>query len=445
MTRRSSRLVIRSSVAEQQKKRASENISSSVPEVTRETKRLKASKGKSSVNETKAIKSAEKTSKYFRNQRAESTELSEVTSATPSTYEEGDEGSFSVPPVTDESESESKPTKSSSGSRLARGRKQKPTSTREEAGSSAKKKDKGEELWREGVRAGLGPGKEVFIKLPKAREAGDTPYEDNTIHPNTMLFLKDLKANNQREWLKMHDADFRTSKRDWDTFVESLTEKIMEKDSTIPELPAKDLVFRIYRDIRFSNDPTPYKPHFSAAWSRTGRKGPYAAYYVHVEPGKCFVGSGLWHPEAGKLALLRQDIDQNSRQIKNILSAVDVRTEIFNGFPKTEKEAILAFVSQNQESALKTKPKGYDADNENIDLLRLRSFTISKKIQDKDMLGPKALDCLARIVGNLVPFVTYLNSVVMPEPPDEDPSGDNGEEEPSHDDSESGESVSQSD
>ena len=60
----------------------------------------------------------------------------------------------------------------------------------------------GKELWREGVRTGLGPGKEVFIPLPKAREPGNVPYEDHTIHPNTMLFLKDLKEHNEREWFK---------------------------------------------------------------------------------------------------------------------------------------------------------------------------------------------------------------------------------------------------
>lgn len=61
---------------------------------------------------------------------------------------------------------------------------------------------KGQELWRPGVKTGLAPGEAVFIKLPKAREAGKTPYKDHTIHPNTMLFLKDLKENNDREWLK---------------------------------------------------------------------------------------------------------------------------------------------------------------------------------------------------------------------------------------------------
>ncbi|KAK2861274.1 hypothetical protein FQN49_004372 [Arthroderma sp. PD_2] len=279
---------------------------------------------------------------------------------------------------------------------------------------------KGSELWREGVKTGLEPGKEVFIKLPAPRDEGGIPYEDGTIHPNTVLFLADLKNNNDREWLKKHDVDYRKSKKDWDSFVESLNEKLAEKDETIPELPAKDLVFRIYRDVRFSHDQTPYKPHFSAAWSRTGRKGPYAAYYLHLEPGKCFIGSGLWMPEASKLALIRQDIDRNSQRLKAILMRQDVRTEMLGGVPSDEKKAIKAFVNQNKESALKTKPKGYAADNENIDLLRLRSFTLSKKLADKDLRGPEAVDRVAHIVGIMVHFVTYLNSIVMPDPEDED-------------------------
>ncbi|KAL4904696.1 hypothetical protein BDW74DRAFT_27773 [Aspergillus multicolor] len=271
------------------------------------------------------------------------------------------------------------------------------------------------ELWREGVKTGLGPGKEVFIKKPKARDPGDTPYADDTLHPNTMLFLKDLAQHNERQWLKAHDADYRYSKKDWDTFVETLTEKIIEQDSTIPELPAKDLVFRIHRDIRFSKDPTPYKVHFSAAWSRTGKKGPYSAYYVHCQPGKSFVGSGLWHPEADKLALLREDIDTNSQGLKTVLREEGLRREFFDGIPDDDDEAVKAFVSQNSESALKTKPKGYDLDNENIQLLRLRSFTLGKKVSDADLLSPDAQEKIAALIGIMEPFVSYLNSVVMPD------------------------------
>ncbi|KAL2846262.1 hypothetical protein BJX68DRAFT_126552 [Aspergillus pseudodeflectus] len=277
--------------------------------------------------------------------------------------------------------------------------------------TSAKK-----DLWKEGVKTGLGPGKEVFIKKPKARDPGDTPYEDETLHPNTLLFLEDLAENNERQWLKAHDADYRAAKKDWETFVESLTEKITEQDGTIPELPAKDLVFRIHRDIRFSKDPTPYKTHFSAAWSRTGKKGPYAAYYVHCQPGASFVGAGLWHPEADKLALLRDDIDNNSERLKDVLRQEGLRREFFGGIPDDEDEAIQAFAKQNSESALKTKPKGYEHDNENIELLRLRSFTIGKPVSDADLLSPDAQEKIATLIGIMEPFVTYLNSVVMPDP-----------------------------
>ncbi|KAL4917771.1 hypothetical protein BDW62DRAFT_201555 [Aspergillus aurantiobrunneus] len=283
------------------------------------------------------------------------------------------------------------------------------------APESSEKKD----LWREGVKTGLGPGKEVFIEKPKARGPGDVPYNDDTLHPNTILFLKDLTKNNERQWLKAHDADYRASKKDWDSFVETLTEKIIEKDGTIPELPAKDLVFRIHRDIRFSKDPTPYKTHFSAAWSRTGKKGPYAAYYVHCQPGASFVGSGLWHPEADKLALLRDDIDGNSQGLKVVLRSSGMRREFFDGIPDDEDKAVKAFVSQNSESALKTRPKGYEYDNENIQLLRLRSFTIGKRLPDADLLSSDAQEKIAALIGIMEPFVTYLNSVVMPDPADQ--------------------------
>ncbi|TID19355.1 protein fam92a1 [Venturia nashicola] len=122
------------------------------------------------------------------------------------------------------------------------------------------------ELWRPGVTTGLEPGTQVVIKKPKARDAGETPYSDDTIHPNTLLFLEDLAANNDRGWLKMHDPDYRTSQKDFTSFLEELTPKVVEADDTVPELPVKDIVMRIYRDIRFSKNPTPYKDHFAAAW-----------------------------------------------------------------------------------------------------------------------------------------------------------------------------------
>lgn len=140
--------------------------------------------------------------------------------------------------------------------------------------------------------------------------------------------------------------------------METLTTKVIAEDPTIPELPTRDVVFRIYRDIRFSKDPTPYKPHYSAAFSRTGRKGPYACYYVHCDPGACFVGGGLWMPDAGRLAKLRASIDEHPRRWRRVLAGESFRRMFLPAAKEGDAEAcIKAFAKHNKENALKTKPK----------------------------------------------------------------------------------------
>lgn len=122
------------------------------------------------------------------------------------------------------------------------------------------------------------PMRKKIIPLEQMRDTGGIDYEDYKIHKNTLLFLKDLKANNRRPWLKCecprldvalrdaeadniiaHDGEYRRALQDWNSFVETTTQKITEIDETVPELPVKDIIFRIHRDIRFSKDPTPYK------------------------------------------------------------------------------------------------------------------------------------------------------------------------------------------
>ncbi|OAG25423.1 hypothetical protein CC77DRAFT_1046695 [Alternaria alternata] len=291
------------------------------------------------------------------------------------------------------------------------------------------------ELWRPGAK--LAPGTQLVIKKPKARDAGDTPYLDHTIHPNTMLFLKDLAANNDRQWLKLHDPDFRVSFQDFITFAEKVSDKIIEADETIPELPVKDVIYRIYRDIRFSKDPTPYKTYFSAAWSRTGRKGPYAHYYVQVQPkGGSFVGGGFWQPDATTLAKLRRDIDRKPHKFKAVLTDAGIREAFLGGVKDDEKKAVKAFtsLSMNQSNALKRNPKGYDHDHKDIELLRLRNFTMGRKLTDDEIVGVGGLERVGELVANMVPFITYLNSIAMPDDDTSDSSdGDGSDAEPDND------------
>ncbi|PWY83499.1 hypothetical protein BO70DRAFT_290842 [Aspergillus heteromorphus CBS 117.55] len=435
MPRRSSRAVPASAAAPASapKRRASDRISAASRTGPKRQKY-------EDTTAQKAVNSTAKKSKYFQEDTSEEPKPDPKHASAPeaSNYNDSDtsvpaspDANPEVPEAAPRGAETTGKSQSKRGSNRGQGKNRKgeePSTPARKASSGTKASTtasaSGKELWREGVTTGLGPGKEVFIKKPKARDPGAVAYQDDTLHPNTMLFLQDLAANNDREWLKAHDADYRASKKDWETFVETLTEEIIEKDSTIPELPVKDLVFRIHRDIRFSKNPTPYKTHFSAAWSRTGKKGPYAAYYVHCQPGSCFVGSGLWMPEADKLALLRQDVDRNSHRLKSVLRADDMRREIFNGLPDDDDKAVEAFVSQNKESALKTKPRsflhrltcfhgspsaaGYEVDNENIQLLRLRSFTIGRPLSDEELLSPtSARERIAALIGIMEPFVSH--------------------------------------
>ncbi|KAH8763107.1 hypothetical protein F5883DRAFT_605525 [Diaporthe sp. PMI_573] len=279
----------------------------------------------------------------------------------------------------------------------------------------------------------------TITPLNKMRPAGDVDYEDDKLHPNTLLFLKDLKANNKRSWLKSNDPEYRRSLQDWNSYVETLMQKIITADPTIPELPLKDVVFRIYRDIRFSKDPTPYKAHFSVAFSRTGRKGPYACYYVHCEPGSCFIGGGLWHPDASHVAKLRASIDERPRRWRRVLLEDAFRAAFLPGAKRgDEKSCIKAFCKSNVENALKTKPKGFDADHRDIELLKLRNFTVGKKIPDSVFTADDSQDKIADIMRAMVGYVGFLNDVVMPDPNLDSDSSSEDEDEDENDEGEDG-------
>ncbi|KAL8716170.1 MAG: hypothetical protein Q9220_000075 [cf. Caloplaca sp. 1 TL-2023] len=383
---------------------------------SRHSKRLKSSPISASSSPA-TRRTTPKKSQFFKHDSTHESEPESEIEAEASGYEDEDASvsEVSSPPGSESEEEEDEYVSSEEDQKKSRKRTKvalKKTGTANGIVKTAKAiVEKGKELWRPGVKADLAPGEEVFIRLPKARGDGGVKYKEGVLHPNTMLFLGDLAENNEREWLKMHDADYRQSKKDFDFLVEKMTEKLVEIDETIPELPPKDLT------------------HFSAAWSRTGRKGPYAAYYLQIKPSGSFLGGGLWCPEAAPLALMRRAIDRKSEKLKSVLLESGLRTEFLGGTSKDEKKAVKAFIDQNQENALKTKPKGYDADNPNIPLLRLRNYTLGRKLKDEEVVGPKAPERIAGLMTALMPFITYLNSIVMPDDPASESGNDSDDEE----------------
>ncbi|KAH6700816.1 hypothetical protein EV126DRAFT_522546 [Verticillium dahliae] len=324
------------------------------------------------------------------------------------------------------------------GTKLKKGKKSK--DEEEEDGDEYKEKEFSEEEDDEDEEEDDDEAPRVTItKLIGLRPLDGVEYADTKLHKNTLAFLRDLRANNTRPWLKSHDDEYRRALADFNTFIEALTPLVSEADETVPELPLRDLTFRIHRDMRFSKNPTPYKPHFGAAWSRTGRKGPYACYYLHVEPGRAFLGGGLWCPPAEQVRALRASVDARPARWRAVLNGPVFKRIYLEGKGKGggDEEAVDAFCKGNQENALKTKPKGWEADHRDIELLKLRSYTVGAKIEDGLFAQEDAQERLKDMVVAMEPFITFLNRIVMPDPGDTSDEEDEAAPEGSDDDDES--------
>src|SRR5690606_9519288 len=195
------------------------------------------------------------------------------------------------------------------------------------------------------------------------------------ISKSTLVFLKSLKENNNRERFNENKERYEKERVGFIKFSQLILSGLSQLDKTIPsDLPISKCVFRIYRDIRFSKDKTPYKGYFSAGFSVTGKSTDLPGYYIHIEPGKSFIAAGLWHPEKFKPAAIRQEIDYNSERFRGIIG----------------DSKFTELVALDQDDKLKKAPSGYSVDHPDIELLRLKSFTASRFLTDEDLLGNNA-------------------------------------------------------
>jgi uncharacterized protein (TIGR02453 family) len=209
-----------------------------------------------------------------------------------------------------------------------------------------------------------------------------------------MAFLANLKDNNTREWFTDNKKEFEQNRDAYIELISQLTREIEVFDKDIIGVDPKKSMYRIYRDIRFSKDKTPYKTHFGAYICRGGRTSGNPGYYVHLEPqGKSIIGAGLYHPMPDILAKIRQEIDYNGDQLVHIIET-----------PSFKKRFELY-----QEDKLKRKPKGYEDDNPHIELLKLKSFLASQTLTDKEVLKANYKDSVISGFQEMNPFVTFLN------------------------------------
>lgn len=141
------------------------------------------------------------------------------------------------------------------------------------------------------------------------------------LSPSTIKFLKDLKKNNNKPWFEKNRERFEDAKTDFAAFIQEVIGQHGKKDPAIKNLKAKDCTFRINRDVRFSKDKAPYKDNMGAYMSRGGKKSIFAGYYFHCQPGRCFMGGGLWMPLPSELNKVRQEIDYNYKDFRKIIDS----------------------------------------------------------------------------------------------------------------------------
>lgn len=212
-----------------------------------------------------------------------------------------------------------------------------------------------------------------------------------TIPKSVFQFLNELKENNHKEWMDAHRKEYQANEKALKTFY-----KEVESGLNLTDRIEKVKVFRINRDIRFSKDKTPYNVHRSASFKRAGleRRG---GYYLRIEPGNSAMAGGFFGPEPNDLLRIRKEFEMDPTPIRKILGAPDFK-QAFGGF--------------NQEYRVKTAPKGFDKEDPNIDLIRLKSYFVVHEFTDKEVLAPDFGDQLLHHYRLLRPFFDYMSEVL---------------------------------
>lgn len=219
------------------------------------------------------------------------------------------------------------------------------------------------------------------------------------LQSSTLKFLKDLKKNNNKPWFDAHRKEYDAAKSDFMIFIQSVIDKHSKSDATIKSITAKDCLFRINRDVRFSKDKSPYKTNMGAYINRGGKKSLFGGYYFHCEPGQSFVGGGLWMPMPPELNKVRQEIDYNLDKFKKIITSKKFKS-VYKG------------LSRDPEYVLSRVPKGYEADNPAAEYLKLKSFVSLTPLKDADLTSKDLLKKTTMAFEALQPLIEFVNESI---------------------------------
>lgn len=210
-----------------------------------------------------------------------------------------------------------------------------------------------------------------------------------------ITYITELSRNNNREWFHANKGMYNEAMVLFEGEIQKIIDLLHLLDPRLSDLKAKDVIFRIFRDIRFSNDKTPYKTHFSAYLARGGRKSTEAGYYLHIGVDESFLAAGVHSPQKEELKAIREEILYRPEEIKKIIDA-----KLNDGFTLYE------------EDKLKTGPKDFPKDSPAIELLKHRHFLLTRELTMDEILSERFPEIVTRHFENLIPFTYYLNNAL---------------------------------
>ena len=209
---------------------------------------------------------------------------------------------------------------------------------------------------------------------------------------STLQYLKDLQKNNNRDWFSETKPKYLEAQKNAKGVFAAIHEQLQMHDEI-----EKSKMMRIYRDVRFSNDKTPYKAHFANSYSRLGKEL-RGGYFLRIRPGESFLAGGFWEPSKEDLLRIRKEIELDASEIRSILAAKDYQ-QYFGGKFESFSE-------------LKTAPRGFDKAHKDIDLLRKKGFIASRNFTDAEVLSENFIEEVTKSYKALRPFFNLFSDLL---------------------------------
>ena len=210
-------------------------------------------------------------------------------------------------------------------------------------------------------------------------------------------FLDNLIKNNNRDWFQKHKSDYDLMRNNLEQLVIALGEGLSAIEPDFKFGKSTDYTFRIYRDVRFSKDKSPYKNHIGIYLINGGRKSPMAGYYVHLQPGNSFVAGGVFRPDSKILRSIRDEVYYNYKSFESIIAS-KVFQQTYGGLWEEDK--------------LKRIPRDFPKDSEAGEWLKYKSYIAMRSISDEQLLSKNFFPFIMDSFRAIKPFNDFLNEAI---------------------------------